>query len=62
MRGLGLEREVHPLVPAILLGMARRNPLQANAEPQPPHGEFAQAVEGMRGREGHAVVGADRVR
>jgi len=35
------EGEVHPLVPAVLLGMSRRDALEANAEPQPPDGELA---------------------
>ncbi len=55
-----LQRQMHPLVPAVLLGMAGLAPLDLNAEPQPPHGQFAQPVERVRGREGHAVVGADR--
>jgi hypothetical protein len=48
------------LVPAILLGMAGRNPLELNAEAEPPDGQFAQAVKGMRGGKGHAVVRPDR--
>ena len=40
-RRLGLEREVHALVAAVLFRMSRRNTLEPNAEPQPPHGEFA---------------------
>ncbi len=53
---------MHPLVPAVLLGMARRDAFDANTKPQPPHGEFAQAVERVRRREGHAVVRADGLR
>ena len=36
--------------------------LEADAEPQPPNREFAQAVARVRGREGHTVVGANRLR
>jgi hypothetical protein len=32
-RGLGLEREMQSLVPAILLRMARCNPFEADAQP-----------------------------
>ena len=50
------------LVPAILLGMARRNPLEADAEAEPPDGQLAQTVQRMGRGEGHAVVRADGVR
>ena len=55
------KREVQALVPAILLGMARRNPLEADAEAEPPDGQLAQPVQRVRGGEGHAVVRADGV-
>jgi hypothetical protein len=42
---VGLEREVHALMPAVLLGMAGRDALEPDAEPEPPDGEFAQAVQ-----------------
>ena len=58
-RGLGLQRQVQALVPPILLGMSRRNALQADAEAEPPDGELAQPVQRMRGGEGHAIVRAD---
>ena len=35
------EREVDPLMAAVLLGMPRRNALELNAEPEPSDGEFA---------------------
>ena len=38
LRGFGFERQMHALVPAVLLGMPRRDPLQRDAEAQPPHG------------------------
>src|SRR5439155_1453803 len=59
-RRLSLQREMHPLVPAVLLGLARLDALDANAEPQPPHRQFAQPVERMPRRKGHPVVGANR--
>ena len=43
-RGLGLQRQVQTLVPSILLGMTRRNALQADAEAEPPDGELTQPV------------------
>lgn len=35
LRRFFLERQVHPLVPAVLLGLARLNALERDAEPQP---------------------------
>src|SRR3954470_9067140 len=58
-RRLVLEREVQPLMPAVLLGMARCNPLEADAEAEPPHRQLAEPVQRMRGGEGYAVVRAD---
>jgi hypothetical protein len=60
-RRLGLQREVQPLVPAVLLRMARRDALQGNPEPKPPDRELAQAIEGVRGGERDAIVGANRL-
>src|SRR6185369_3314881 len=57
-----LERQVHPLVAAILLRMAGANPLDLNAEAEPPDGELAQAVERMAAAERNPIVGADRPR
>ena len=61
-RRLGLQREVHALVTPVLLRMAGGDALEADTEAQPPHGEFAEAIQGMRRRERHAVVGPDRLR
>ena len=63
--GLGrffLQRQVHALVPAVLFGMARFGPLDLNAEPEPPHGEFAEPVQRLRRRKRDPVIGPDRVR
>jgi hypothetical protein len=59
---------VHALVAAVLLGPARRDALEADAETKPPDREPREAVEAAAG-EGNAVspeanlrfdVGADR--
>jgi len=36
---------MHPLVPPILLRVPRLNPLNLNAQAQPPHREFAEPTE-----------------
>ena len=46
---------MHPLMPAVLVGAGGLDELGPNAEPEPPDGELAEAVERVRGREGHAV-------
>ena len=60
LSGLLLEREMHALVPTVLLRVAGLDAFDADAEPEPPDREFAEAVERVRGGEGHAVVGANR--
>jgi hypothetical protein len=63
--GLGrvfLQGETHALVSSVLLGMAGLDALDVNAKPQPPDRELAQAIERRGGREGHAVIGANRRR
>ena len=54
--GVGLQREVEALVPAVLFGVARGDPLQPDAQAQPPHGELAQPIQGVGGGERDAVV------
>ena len=39
---------MHPLVPAVLLGMAGLDALDLNAQAEPPHRQLAEAVERMR--------------
>ena len=46
--GFGFERQVHALMAAVLFGVARRDALEPNAEPQPPDREFAQSVQRVR--------------
>lgn len=60
--GFTLEREVHALVAAVLLRMARLDALDGDAEPQPPDRELRQVEQAVRAGEGQAVVGADGVR
>ena len=57
--GFFLQRQMHALVAAILLGMTGLDTLDVDAESQPPNGQFAQAVQRVRAGEWHAVVGAD---
>ena len=54
--GFLLQRQMHPLVPAVLLRLARRDALDLDPQPEPPHGQFTEPVERMGGREGHAVA------
>lgn len=53
------EGEAHALVAAVLPGSARRDPLDADAEPEPPDRELRETVGAPAGK-GDAVVGADR--
>lgn len=59
--GFFLERQMHALVPAILLGMTGFDALDLDAESEPPDGKLAQIEQGIGGGEGHAVVGADGI-
>jgi hypothetical protein len=58
-RRFRLKGEVHALMPAVLFGMARRNPFESDAEPKPPHGEFAQAIERVRLHPSARIPGQD---
>ncbi len=57
--GLLLEGQVHALVAPVLLGAARLDALDGDAQPEPPHGELGEVVEAVGAGEGQAVVGAD---
>lgn len=50
---------MHALVPAVLLRVAGLDPFNVNSQAQPPDGELAEPIERRRGRERHAVIGAD---
>ena len=56
-----LERAVHPLVAAVLVGTTRENSFRANAEMDPPDREARKPTWRQRG-ERSTVVGANRVR
>ena len=57
--GFFLQGQMHALMAAILLRMARLNALDANAEPEPPNRELAQIEQGVSGSEGNTVIAAD---
>src|SRR6185295_14883894 len=59
---LFFQRQVHALMPAVLLGTARPDALQRDPEPQPPHRQLRQIVEPVWTGERQAVVAADRRR
>jgi hypothetical protein len=52
---------MHALVPPILLGVRRFEALRIDAEPHPPHAQLREPPQ-CAGREGDAVVGAQRLR
>src|SRR6267143_560638 len=56
-----LQRQMHALVAAVLLWVARLDALDGDAEPQPPHREFGEIKEAVRTSERHAIVGPDRL-
>src|SRR5262249_56641773 len=57
-RGLGLQRAMHPLMAAVLIGPARLDELWQDTEPHPPRRELGQATQ-RGGGERHAVVTAN---
>src|SRR5262249_59527719 len=57
--GLLLEGEMHTLVPAVLLRMARLDAFDRDAEPEPPHRQLGEIEQGVGTGKGHAIVGAD---
>src|SRR5579871_4433783 len=59
-RVLLLEREMHALVAAVLLGMAGLDAFDGDAEPQPPDGELGEIEQAVRTGERDAIVGTDR--
>ena len=56
------ERQLHPLVATVLLGMAGFDPLDLNPQAEPPDRQLAHAVQRVGRGKGHAVVGWDRLR
>ncbi len=45
--GLQLQCQVHALMPAILLRIARFDPFNANPQPQPPHRQLREIEQGI---------------
>jgi hypothetical protein len=58
-RGFLLQGEMHAFVPAVLLGLARLDALDLDAEPEPPDGELGEIEQGIGAGKGDAVVAAD---
>ena len=50
---------MHALVPAVLLRMARRDALDRDVEPEPPHRELGKVEQGIGTGKGNAVVGTN---
>jgi len=59
--GFVFEREMHALMPTILLRMTGSDAFDGDAQTQPPDGEFAEVEQGVGGDEGNAIVEADAV-
>ena len=57
-----LERQVHALVPAVLLRMAGLDALDGDAQAQPPYGQLGEVEQRIGTGDGDAVVGADGAR
>ena len=57
--GFFFQSEMHALVTTVLLGMARLDAFDADAQAEPPDRELAQGEQGMSGSEGNAVIAAD---
>src|SRR5262249_13805996 len=53
------QSEVHAFVTAVLLGMARLDAFDADAQAEPPDRQLAQVEQGVCGSEGHAIIAAD---
>src|SRR6516164_3137378 len=56
-----LQREMHALVAAVLLRVARLDALDGDAEAEAPHREFGEIEEAVRTGERHAIVRPDRL-
>jgi hypothetical protein len=61
-RRLQLQCQMHALMPAVLLRMARFYPLDLNAEPQPPDRELAEAEKRIGACERNPIISADHAR
>src|SRR5262245_28847200 len=54
-----LERQMHAFMAAVLLWMARPDPLDLDPQPQPPDRQLTEIEEGIRRGEGNAVIRAN---
>ena len=59
---LKLKRSVHPLMPAVLLRIARLNPFQLDAKPNPPDGKSGHIPCRIAARKGNPVITSYRRR
>jgi hypothetical protein len=50
VRRFRVERQMQALMATVLLGMPGRNPLEPDADAQPPHRQLTQPIQRMRGR------------
>src|SRR3984893_8755480 len=50
---------MHAVPPPALLRMTWFDALDANSQPEPPHGELTQVEQSVGGSKGHAIVAAD---
>ena len=57
--GLFLQGQMHALMTAILLRMARFDALNTSSQTQPPDGQLAEVEQRVSGSEGHTVVATD---
>src|SRR5688572_17646904 len=62
LRRFSFQCEMHALVPPVLLWVARFDPLDLDPQSQPPHGQLAQPIEGLRGRKRAAVISPNHLR
>src|SRR5437762_7082159 len=60
--GLLLERQMHALMAAVLLRVARLDAFDVDPQPQPPHRQAGEAEEGVGAGKGSSVIGANRCR
>lgn len=57
---LKFQCQMHALMAAVLLRVARLDALDADAEPEPPHRQPRQIEQSVWAGEGYAIVGPDR--
>ena len=60
--GFVFEREMHALMPPVLLRMTRLDAFDGDAQTQPPDGEFGEVEQRVGGGEGNSIVRTDAMR